>query len=221
MNTVFKKVTVITGHYGCGKTNLAVNTALELCKKGSVCVIDLDTVNPYFRSADFKELFSQKGINLICPNYANTNLDIPSFNFNLGGLINDHDYTIIDMGGDDSGAFPLGKFKETLNEHKTETDVLYVFNMYRDIKDNVKETVRLMRDIEKAAGIKCSGLVNNSNLGEQNVDKTVTDSLKFAESVSDITGLEIKFTCVPKDFSGEVNTKIFKIERLVKAPWER
>ncbi|MBQ8298040.1 MAG: P-loop NTPase, partial [Ruminococcus sp.] len=74
-----KKITVITGHYGSGKTNLAVNLAVNATQEGrSVTVVDLDIVNPYFRTADFRQLFEEKGIRLIAPDYANSNLDIPS-----------------------------------------------------------------------------------------------------------------------------------------------
>lgn len=221
MNAEFNRVTVITGHYGCGKTNLAVNAALHLCENSKVCLIDLDIVNPYFRSADFEKLFEEKGIKLVRPNYANTNLDIPSFNFDLEQIIRDNDHTIIDVGGDDSGAFALGKFKTVLERYENYTEVLYTFNMYRDIKDDADETVRLMKEIEAAGRIKCTALVNSSNLGADTIDETVESSLGFAQSVSEKSGLPIAFTCVPVLYKGKINTKIFETQRLVKAPWER
>ena len=89
-----KRVILLTGDYGCGKTNLAVNLALLLARKGKVSVVDMDTVNPYFRSADFGEMFSKCGIKAVFPQYANTNLDIPVLNFDLESIISQSDFTI-------------------------------------------------------------------------------------------------------------------------------
>ena len=99
MNFEFPKIIIITGHYGCGKTNVAVNIALNLAKKGEkVKVVDLDIVNPYFRTADFGELFGSRGVELIVPMYANSNLDIPALSFDIGGIISGEGYTVIDVG---------------------------------------------------------------------------------------------------------------------------
>ena len=83
----FKKINIITGHYGSGKTNVSVNMALDLAAKGEkVTVVDLDIVNPYFRTADFKELFGKHDISLTVPTYANSNLDIPALGFDMNGI---------------------------------------------------------------------------------------------------------------------------------------
>ena len=104
------RIIAVTGHYGSGKTNLAVNLAVDYAKAGDrVCIIDLDIVNPYFRTADFTELFRQHDIKLIAPQFANTNLDIPSLGIDMAAVINSCDRLIIDVGGDDSGAIALGQ----------------------------------------------------------------------------------------------------------------
>ena len=111
-----KKITIITGHYGSGKTNLAVNLAMQAHREGrSVAVADLDIVNPYFRTADFKELFEENNINLIAPDFANSNLDIPSIQFDLEQIAKSEDCLIIDVGGDDAGAVALGRYAEALS----------------------------------------------------------------------------------------------------------
>ena len=92
-----KKITVVTGHYGTGKTNLSVNIAMNIKAQGNpVCVIDLDIVNPYFRTADFKKLFEENDIKLVAPEYANSNLDIPALSFDLEQLAMSDDYLVID-----------------------------------------------------------------------------------------------------------------------------
>ena len=91
------KIIAVTGHYGSGKTNLAVNLAVDFAKEGErVTIIDLDIVNPYFRTADFSELFGSLGIKLVAPQFANTNLDIPSLGFDMAAVINGCDRLIID-----------------------------------------------------------------------------------------------------------------------------
>lgn len=217
MRYKFNKITVIIGYYGSGKTNLAVNLALELSKKGTVCIVDLDIVNPYFRAADFKEIFHQNHIKLVCPQYAGTNLDVPSFCFDLEGLSEDYDYLIVDVGGDDSGAFALGKFSNFFNSCEC-FEMLYVFNMYRDL--SVDEIVKTLIDIQKASRIKCTGLVNASNLGEITDDLTIKKSLDFADEVVEKSRLPLRFTCVPIGFKGNIDSEIFYTKRLVKMPWE-
>ena len=96
----FRKINIITGHYGSGKTNVSVNMALDLAEKGEkVTVVDLDIVNPYFRTADFKELFGEHNISLTVPTYANSNLDIPALGFDMNGIADREGYIIIDVGG--------------------------------------------------------------------------------------------------------------------------
>ena len=100
-----KKINIITGHYGSGKTNFAVNLAMHLAGKGeTVRIVDLDIVNPYFRTADFKELFNDNNIELSASVYANSNLDIPAITFDVERLAGENGYLIIDVGGDDDGA---------------------------------------------------------------------------------------------------------------------
>ena len=74
------KLTIIYGHYGCGKTNLSINLALDLARQGKrVTLVDLDIVNPYFRSSDYTPMLREKGIKVVAPQFAGTNLDLPSY----------------------------------------------------------------------------------------------------------------------------------------------
>ena len=118
-----KRITIVTGHYGSGKTNFAVNLAVDLCRKGkSVVLVDLDIVNPYFRSADFKEQLTEMGIEMICPVYANTNLDIPALGADIYSVFNKDDgrYIIFDVGGDDAGAAALGRYSHLIQQEEFE-----------------------------------------------------------------------------------------------------
>ena len=213
-----KRVIMLTGDYGCGKTNLAVNLALLLAEKGKVSVVDMDTVNPYFRTADFGEIFSKRGINAVFPQYANTNLDIPVLNFDLENIVSQSDFTIIDIGGSDAGAYPVGRYESLFRSLGNNLEMLYVFNMYRLCERSASEVVQTLREIENACRVKCTGLVNNSNLGTETTRDTVAASEKFAEEVSALSGVPIKFTCVLEN--DEQTYEKFPVKRLVKLPWE-
>lgn len=217
-----KKVTIITGHYGCGKTNISVNLALSAAKSGKkVTVVDLDIVNPYFRTADFADLFSDCNINLITPMYANSNLDIPAISFDIERLTLDEGYLIIDVGGDDSGSAALGRYKSVFDRlcKSGDIDMLYVINKYRLMTKAPDEAVELMREIEYTARFKHTGIINNSNLGVETNIQTVLNSLDYADEVSKQTGLPVVFTSSPCEFECE-RTKIKVIKRYVRNIWE-
>lgn len=214
-----KKINIITGHYGSGKTNFSVNLALALADKGEkVSIVDLDIVNPYFRTADFSELFEDRGITLAASVYANSNLDIPAISFDVERLANEEGYLIIDVGGDDDGAMALGRYSEILNS-RDDVQMLYVINAYRYLVKEPEDTVALLKSIEAASRMKCTGLVNNSNLGDETNAVCVKNSLSFAKKVSELSGLPMLYTCVP---NGETvgEREEFPVKRYVKAPWE-
>ncbi|MGN0621038.1 MAG: cobalamin biosynthesis protein CobQ [Porcipelethomonas sp.] len=214
-----KKITILTGHYGCGKTNLAVNLAVKMQNYGKVAVVDMDTVNPYFRTADFRDSFSGSNIEVICPRYANTNLDIPVLDFDMERIASESDYMIIDVGGSDAGAYALGRYRGVFENYPGETEVLYVFSMYRSPDMTAEETAAMMPEIENACGLKCTALVNNSNLGTETDYETVLASAEFADRVSELTGLPIAFRCVPEDCE-ECGNNDFPVRRMVRFPWE-
>ena len=218
-----KKVTIITGHYGSGKTNISVNLALDMAQSGKkVTVVDLDIVNPYFRTADFGDLFSDYNIELITPMYANSNLDIPAISFDIERLTGEEGYLIIDVGGDDSGSTALGRYKAVFDRlsKSGDIDMLYVINKYRLLTSKPDDAVSLMREIEYTARFKHTGIINNSNLGVETDKQTILDSLDFADEVSKQTGLPVVFTSSPCEFECE-RTNIKPIKRYVRNIWEQ
>lgn len=216
MGYKFSKIIVLAGHYGCGKTNLAANLALEMSQTGRVAVADIDTVNPYFRTADFKEEFAKRGIRLVTTEYANTNLDIPVLNFDMEGIADSVDYMIIDAGGGSDGAAALGRYREVLSKQNAE--LFYVFNMYRGL--SVQETAQALSEIENACKMKCTALVNNSNLGAITTSEDIIKTESFEKELSDVTGLPMAMRCLPKQASPQRPNDIL-IERMVLLPWER
>ncbi len=218
MNRKFKKITILTGQYGAGKTNLAVNLAFEMCRCGKVTVIDLDTVNPYFRTSDFREKFEYKSIQLISPIYANTNLDIPVLDFDMKYAIENTDFLIIDVGGDDAGAYVLGRYNDIFKEYITDTDMFYVFNIYRSPDFHINDITENIRQIETASRLQCTGLVNNSNLGDDTSSDILFKSLAYADKISGKTKIPIVFTCKCNN-DIVISENDFLIEIMVLPPW--
>ena len=165
-----KKLYIICGHYGSGKTNIAINAAINFKKRNpdfNVSLADLDIVNPYFRAADSAKLLEENGIIPLIPELANTNVDIPSLPAMLMKNISDdsqNNITIIDVGGDD-GAIALGMYKNIIKKHLYE--MIFVINMYRPLISEPENALLCMKDIENLSGLSCTSLLNNSSLGAE------------------------------------------------------
>lgn len=187
-----KRITVIAGHYGSGKSTFAANYAIDMAKKGeAVTVVDMDTVNPYYRTADLGDIFEKNGVKLAAPRYAGTNLDVPILDFDIPGLYAEGRNLVIDLGGDDAGAYPLGKFRQFIGLHKDECDILYVVNFCRFLTHNAEEAEEILREIERACGLSATGIVNNSNLGFETDSEIIGSGRLKAEKISALTGLPI------------------------------
>lgn len=206
LNMNYKRVTLICGHYGSGKTNVALNMALDLRKQcDNVAIADLDIVNPYFRTKDSAALLEQSGIKLICSEYAGTNIDIPALPQQMYSVTDDRSQKVIlDIGGDDRGALALGRLAPgILAENNYE--MLMVINCYRPLTQDASSTVEVMREIEYAGGIPFTGIINNSNLGEETIPETVLDSLQYAKEVSELSGLPLVFTSAEQSIYEQLN----------------
>ena len=200
-----KRLTLFAGHYGSGKTNIAVNYAIRLAQEGKkVCVADLDIVNPYFRTKDSEDEFKAHGISLICSKYANSNVDLPALPAESYRLVQDKScYGVIDIGGDDRGAYALGRFADAV---KAEGDyrMALVLNRFRPLTSTPEGAIEIMREIEAASRIPFTCIVNNSNIGSETTRETVLESIEFAEKVSRATGLPIWLHTVEESVAGKI-----------------
>ncbi len=194
-----KRITILAGHYGSGKTNIAVNLALKMKKDGFDTVIaDLDIVNPYFRTKDSLKELNDAGIKLISSEYANSNVDIPALPQDMYSVVDDKSrYYIVDLGGDDRGAYALGRYADKINEEGS-FDMLFVFNKYRPLTPDAESAMEVMAEIEAAAKVKFTGIVNNSNIGPLTDIEAVEASEKECERLCALSGLPLKFTSVDK-----------------------
>lgn len=220
-----KRVTIFAGHYGSGKTNVAVNYALGLAGQGKkTAIADLDIVNPYFRTKDSERVLSEHGIRLISSPYANTNVDTPALPAEAYAVVHDESiYSVIDVGGDDRGALALGRYMPMISE-QNDYEMIFVINKYRYLTSTPADTLTVMREIEIAAGARFTSIVNNSNLGEETTAENVLASVEYAEKVSELSGLGIKFTSVKTELVPQLEGKVenlFPIDLYVRQSWLR
>ena len=206
---IYKRITLLCGHYGSGKTNVAVNMAYDQkAKYDRVAIADLDIVNPYFRTKDSAKDFDALGIELIASEYAGSNVDIPALPQQIYSICDQKDkQVIIDVGGDDRGAYALGIISPAILEENN-YEMLFVINCFRPLTRDAESTIEVMREIEYAAKIKFTAIVNNSNLGEETSKDDVLNSISYAEEISQKTGLPIKCTSVYNKLYDDLKNEI-------------
>lgn len=187
-----KRLTLFAGHYGSGKTNIAVNYALLLAAEGKkVRIADLDIVNPYFRTKDSEEELARAGVTLISPTFANTNVDLPALPAEAYSTVMDKStYAVLDIGGDDRGAYALGRYAPFIRQ-ENEYRMAFVANCFRPLTETPAEALEVMREIEAAAGLKFTCIVNNANLGGETTAESVLDSIAYIEELCRLSGLPL------------------------------
>ena len=205
----YKRITIISGHYGSGKTNIAVNMAYDLkTQKENTAIADLDIVNPYFRTLDSAEDFKKRGIRLICSPFATSGVDAPALPQEMYSITDDRTQSvIIDVGGDDRGALALGRISGAIRE-ENDYDMYMVINCFRPLTRTVDELLAVKEEIELAGRIHFTGIINNSNLGKDTQPEDVINSCEFAEAAAKRMGLEIVATSYDKRLDEVLRNKV-------------
>ena len=205
----FKRLTLFAGHYGSGKTNIAVNYAIWLREKNlPVTVADLDIVNPYFRTLDSEEVFRKHGIKLICSQFANSNVDAPAMPKEVYELIDSRsEYGVLDIGGDDRGALALGRYVPSIIE-ENDYEMLLVVNKARPLTRNVPDTLEVVEEMVAACKLPFTGIVNNTNLGPETTAEDVIASIAYANEVSEALGIPVKMTCCDEKLYEELKDRV-------------
>ncbi len=244
------QVVVLTGHYGVGKTNLAINLALDARRCGiDVVLADLDVVNPYFRTSDYRELLEEAGVRVITTAFAGTTLDNPgvtgrvatacewayeyevqsctSLNVPDGSVdscspdsVNPRRLFVIDAGGDDAGATALGRFAPSIVAGHY--DMLHVLNRSRNLTHRPEQAIEILHDVERASRLRVTALANNTHLSSQTDRDILSRGVVFARDVANLADIPLAFTTVPRyleNNAGELGV-IYPVDVYVKKPWE-
>jgi MinD-like ATPase involved in chromosome partitioning or flagellar assembly len=214
-----KKIIIICGHYGAGKTNIAVNLAVKLKEQAGLVytLADLDMVNPYFRSADNTEDLRAHGIDFIIPEFANTNFEGSTVPREIHSIFDSKDRRgIIDVGGDGNGAVILGVLADKIKRENYE--LIYVINKYRQLTGDAAAAVKLAGAIEHKSKLKITSVINNSNIGAMTTSKEAPGSAEYAQNTADLLNVPLIGTSsmIDIDFSEETVYNIFKIKNYTK-----
>ena len=202
-------MTLFAGHYGSGKTNIAVNYALHLAAEGKqVCIADLDIVNPYFRTKDSAKVLENAGVALISPQFANSNVDLPALPAEAYRLVQDKSvYGIMDIGGDDRGAYALGRYAPFIKEENNYR-MAFVANAYRPLTRTPEDALEVMREIENACSLKFTCLINNANLGTETNAEAVLETKDYMEKLSILSGLPLWITAAEETVAAQLAGKV-------------
>lgn len=216
-----KQIHVFSGHYGSGKTEAALNFAIKKRAEGkSVVIVDIDIVNPYFRTNDASELLTEKGIRLVSNGFASTNVDMPVVPCTAAGVFNaDEEVVIFDMGGDDDGAYAIGQYCEYFKKYGY--DMHLVINTRRPLTPDAKSICELAQRIESASRLRFSDIYNNTNLGKLTDREVLLSGVPAAKKLSEMMNIPVAYHCgtrdVIKDFPAELET--FEINIILKMPF--
>lgn len=193
------RIIVITGHYGSGKTEFAVSLAMLLAaqKAGRLALVDLDIVNPYFRSRERRDMLEEAGVSVYGSAFTHeVTAEIPALGADVRAPLEDKERrVIIDAGGNDSGALALNQYIKYL---KNDTAVLAVVNANRPDTSTVNGAIEHITAIEAATGLSVTGVVNNCHLLRETTAETVIKGHKLCEAICAVTGKELWCDCYPE-----------------------
>lgn len=200
---ISRRITVITGHYGCGKTEIAVNLAESLIREGSgkATLADMDIINPYFRSRELADKLADRGIRVIGGSVEDRLSGVPALSAAVRGeLLRGSGPMILDVGGDPEGARLLGRYETDWGAliEKKELDVLYVVNPFRPETSDLEKLYALMVRIEGHSGLQTTGLVANGHLLKETGPKEVEAGIDLARRLEEKSGLPLRFAALPR-----------------------
>ena len=217
------RVSIITGHYGTGKTEFAVNLALAMAGEGtSVILADLDIVNPYFRSRERRSLLEEAGVRLISSSQACSDADVPALPAELLTILEDRSLRgVLDIGGDPVGARVLARFQPKIVQE--DYQLIYVLNANRpEVRDREK-AISYLRGIEATTGLTCTGIVNNTHLCGETTEDEIRKGAALAAEVSKETGIPVLCHVAEEKFVSALSDlpeTVFPITIKMKKPWE-
>ena len=217
------RVSIITGHYGTGKTEFAVNLALAMAAEGQrVMVADLDIVNPYFRSRERRDTLAQAGVQLISSSQACADADVPSLPAELLTIFENRDLRgILDIGGDPVGARVLARFRPKILAE--DYQLIYVLNAHRPEVREAENAIAYLRGIEAATGLPCTGIVNNTHLCGETTAADIRKGAVLATEVSCQTGIPVLCHVAVERLANQLSDlpeTVFPITIQMKKPWE-
>jgi len=185
------RIAAVVGHYGSGKTEIALSLALRAAGEGrNVRLVDLDIVNPFFRSAEQGEALRARGVGLIAPPYALTGVDLPVLPAEVQSVFDDETlFAVLDAGGEEAGAAALGRYRPHFE--RAGCALYYVVNVFRPFSETAEEIEAQMARIAARARLPLAGLINNSNLGPWTGPEQLLEGFQVLSEVARRTGVPV------------------------------
>ena len=197
-----KDVKVLIGNYGSGKSELALNFAMQAAARGDRTeLLDLDMVNTYFRLTERGKMVEQKEIRLVSPNFACSGIETLSLPAEVSSaFVLDWDTVIFDVGGDDVGATALGRYhRDFMALEPGALEVLNVVNIRRPLASTVEKIHRLQEGMQTHARLQITGMINNTNLSTMTSADDLWDGYELLRQVVELTGIPVAYTTGKKD----------------------
>jgi len=189
---------LFSGHYGSGKSEIAVNFALELANSHRAAIADFDIINPFFRTASARAALEQKGVRVITPVFANTNVEAPALPAEIYTLFDDKGIkAVFDVGGDSAGAKAVSRYREEFANDSVAN--YFVFNIRRPLTATIDQLVDIFHEIEHSARTSFTALIGNTNLLGQTGEKDLLDGLGAAAELSVRLSLPVVFNACMGD----------------------
>jgi len=187
------RIFLFSGHYGSGKTEISVNFALRLADANRTAIVDFDIVNPYFRAADARAALENKGIRVIAPQFANTNVEAPALPAEIASLFDEKGVkAVFDVGGDAAGARAVSRYREDFAAERTAH--FFVFNVRRPMTSTVDTLENIFNEIRDSARLPFTALVNNTNLLGMTSGPELNDGLDASLALSERLSLPVAFS---------------------------
>ncbi len=219
-----KRMTIFTGHYGSGKTENAINYALQLKEQGEeVVIVDLDIVNPYYRTKDAESFLAEKGIEVISPLFANTNVEMMTLPSDVYKVFADKSKKVVfDVGGDDDGATALGQYFPYFQQDSY--DMFVVINTKRPLTDTKENIIIILLGIVEKSRLNPTGLINNTNIAAETRLEDVKNGEEIVFDVSNEIGVPFIWNSVKEDLAEEyqkhTQQKVMPLHKFMTMPWQ-
>ncbi|TCS84058.1 ATP-binding protein [Tepidibacillus fermentans] len=221
------RITIITGHFGSGKTEISINLALKQKDNyEKVALTDLDVINPYFRSREVSLLLEEKGIELIAPKGQLATADLPIVSGEIHRVLHDLRYQlVIDVGGDKDGATTLGQYYNEIKDQ--DYQMIFVVNTNRPYVSTVEGIRETIQNIEKATRLKVTGLINNTNLGMETTMEHILAGYEITREASAQLNVPFLYTTISQHVMADMVREslgkehlVITIDRFMRLPWE-
>lgn len=218
-----KRVRIICGHYGCGKTEFAVNYAVKLAEAGLKPVLaDIDIINPYFRSRERTDALERMGVRVVASSINAPSIDVPAVSAGVYSAFDGDSAAVVDVGGDSSGMSVLKSFSGHFSG-ANEYDLFFVININREAVSTTGKILEYIKSFEKKAGLSVTGLINNTHMLKSTTVEDLLNGAAVSEEVSSATGIPVLYHSglagIKDGLPDEMKERFFPLELYMRDDW--